>query len=75
MSEPLAADTVMLGTGSVDVWLQSTAPDVDLEVTISEVRPDGKETYVQSGWLRASYRKLDAAKSTDLHPVPHLYEG
>ena len=75
VSEPLAADTVMLGTGSVDLWLQSTAPDVDLEVTISEVRPDGKETYVQSGWLRASYRALDAAKSTELNPVHDLYEG
>ena len=70
MSEPLAADTVMVGTGSVDLWLRSTAPDVDLEVTISEVRPDGKETYVQSGWLRASYRALDAEKSTELQPVP-----
>ena len=46
----------------------STAPDVDLEVTISEVRPDGEETYVQSGWLRASQRALDAAASTALAP-------
>ena len=32
-------------------------------MTISEVRPDGKEIFVQSGWLRASMRKLDASKS------------
>jgi predicted acyl esterase len=69
VTAPLTANTVMVGTGSVDLWLQATAPDVDLEVTITEVRPDGKETYVQSGWLRASERKLDAAKSTDLLPV------
>ena len=37
---------------------QSTSADTDLEVTISEVRPDGQEIYVQSGWLRASQRKL-----------------
>jgi len=61
---------VMLGTGSVDVWLRSTAPDVDLEVTLSEVRPDGQETYVQSGWLRASRRALDKSASTPLQPVP-----
>lgn len=30
-------------------------------MTLSEVRPDGKETYVQSGWLRASHRKLNDA--------------
>jgi predicted acyl esterase len=70
VSEPLAADTVMLGSGSVDLWLRSTAPDVDVEVTVSEVRPDGQETYVQSGWLRASRRALDTAASTDLAPVP-----
>jgi predicted acyl esterase len=69
VSAPLTKDAVMLGTGSVDVWLASTAPDVDVEVTITEVRPDGQETYVQSGWLRASQRKLDTAKSTALLPV------
>jgi predicted acyl esterase len=70
VSAPLDTDTVMLGSGSVDVWLRSTARDVDLEVTLSEVRPDGEETYVQSGWLRASRRALDEAGSTSLHPVP-----
>ena len=34
--------------------------------------PDGKETFVQDGWLRADERKLDAAKSTLLDPVPSL---
>jgi predicted acyl esterase len=34
------------------------------------VRPDGKETFVQNGWLRASARKLDAKKSTLLEPQP-----
>ena len=44
--------------------------DVDLQATISEVRPDGKETFVQNGWLRASERKLDPRQSTLLGPVP-----
>jgi predicted acyl esterase len=70
VTSPLAQDTVVAGTGSVDVWLQTQAPDLDLEVTVSEVRPDGQETYVQSGWLRASQRKLDPAASTPLLPVP-----
>ena len=69
VTDPLATDTVLAGTGSVDLWVQSSKPDVDLEVTISEVRPDGKETYVQSGWLRASQRALDATRSTALLPV------
>jgi len=28
-------------------------------MTVTEIRPDGKETYVQSGWLRAGARALD----------------
>ncbi|HEX5586116.1 MAG TPA: CocE/NonD family hydrolase, partial [Acidimicrobiia bacterium] len=71
---PLARDTVMVGSGSVDLWLGSTARDTDLEVVISEVRPDGDETYVQSGWLRASRRALDGAASTPLLPVPTYAE-
>ena len=39
-------------------WITSTTPDTDIEVTITEVRPDGNEVYVQSGWLRASHRAL-----------------
>lgn len=69
VSAPLAHDTAMVGTGSVDLWLSSTAPDTDLQVTLTEVRPDGQERYVQNGWLRASQRKLDAARSRELHPV------
>lgn len=67
LTEPLGQDTVMVGSGSVDLWLRSTAPDVDLEVDLTEVRPDGKETYIQSGWLRASHRRLGAS-STELLP-------
>src|SRR6185503_7718788 len=68
-TEPLTTDTVLAGTGSVDLWVRSSKPDVDLEATISEVRPDGEETYVQSGWLRASQRTLDDGASTALLPV------
>jgi predicted acyl esterase len=67
-SAPLEADTVMVGTGSVDLWLQATAPDVDLQVTLTEVRPDGQEVLVQSGWLRASRRAL-APDATALRPL------
>ena len=35
------------------LWVRSSKPNVDLQATISEVRPDGKETFVQGGWVRA----------------------
>jgi predicted acyl esterase len=40
-------------------------------VTVSEVRPDGLETFVQGGWVRAGERKL-APGSTLLEPVLSL---
>jgi predicted acyl esterase len=58
VSSPLAIDTVIAGGSSLTTWLKSSAPDTDLQVSLSEIRPDGKETYVQTGWLRASHRKL-----------------
>lgn len=69
ITAPLGEDTAAIGGGSVDLWIQASTPDTDLEVTISEVRPDGTEMYVQSGWLRASHRKLDEELSTDIRPV------
>jgi predicted acyl esterase len=67
-TNPLHGKLVMAGSGSVDLWLRSSAADTDLEVTLTEVRADGQEEYVQNGWLRASHRALDPALSTDLQP-------
>ena len=63
-----------MGAGSLDLTIAASAADTDLEVTLTEVRPDGTEIYVQSGWLRASMRALDEAASTDLEPVPTFAE-
>ncbi len=68
VTAPLTEDAVLMGGGSVDLWVQTSVADTDLEVTISEVRPDGTEIYVQSGWLRASQRTLDDSLSTELSP-------
>jgi predicted acyl esterase len=67
-SEPLENDLAVFGSGSVDFWMTSTAPDVDLQVTLTDVRDDGQEVYVERGWLRASHRALDATRSTELLP-------
>ena len=65
---------VIAGSGSVDLWIESTSADTDLEATISEVRPDGQEIYVQSGWLRASERAL-ADSATALRPAHTFLES
>jgi uncharacterized protein len=69
----MTKDLVIAGPSSLDLYLKSSARDTDLQVTLSEVRPDGNETYVQNGWLRASHRKLDPKRSTAIDPWPtHL---
>ena len=67
-SSPLSHDLTLLGSASMDLWLTSTAPDTDLQVTLTEVRPDGQEMYLQKGWLKVSQRALDPARSSVLRP-------
>jgi predicted acyl esterase len=76
-SQPLTANTATIGAGAVQAWVESSTPDVDLQATVSEVHPDGSETFVQNGWLRASERKLSTDSnnifkqpSTQLEPIP-----
>ncbi len=77
VSAPLVKNTTVIGGGAVYVWVRSSTSDVDLQATVSEVRPDGDETFVQNGWIRASERKLSTGSdnefdtpSTSLDPIP-----
>ncbi|HUA11051.1 MAG TPA: CocE/NonD family hydrolase [Solirubrobacteraceae bacterium] len=79
VTAPLADNTTVIGAGAVNLWAESSTPNVDFQATISEVRPDGKETFVQDGWLRASERKLATTSEnildqepTALEPIPTL---
>ena len=72
----------MIGAGAVYLWVRSSTPDVDLQATISEVGPDGNETFVQNGYMRASERKLSTDSdnvfkrpSTLLGPIPSFLEA
>lgn len=77
VSAPLTADTTAIGGGAVNLWAESSTPDVDFQATVSEVRPDGNETFVQNGWIRASERKLATTSEnmfeqapTPVEPIP-----
>jgi predicted acyl esterase len=72
IGEPLDDNVVMVGSGSTDLWFKSTGEDADLEINLTEVRPDGMESYIQSGWLRASQRAL-LEGSTALRPINSHY--
>jgi predicted acyl esterase len=68
VSEPLESDQVFIGSASADLWVRSATGEADLGVTLSEVRPDGTEIYIQSGTLRATQRAL-ADDATELLPL------
>jgi uncharacterized protein len=77
VSAPLGGAVTTIGAGAVRLWVESSTPDVDLQATVSEVRPDGNETFVQNGWIRASERKLATTSTnmfaqlpTSLEPIP-----
>ncbi|MDX6638359.1 MAG: uncharacterized protein QOJ01_1870 [Solirubrobacterales bacterium] len=72
LTRPLKKNTTVIGAGALHLWVRSSTPNVDLQATVTEVRPDHKETFVQNGWVRGNERKLDPRKSTPLEPVLSL---
>jgi uncharacterized protein len=74
VSAPLTTNATAIGGGAVHLWVKSSTPDVDLQATVSEVRPDGNETFVQNGWIRASERKLATDSNNFLKQSPTLLQ-
>lgn len=63
LTEPLAQDSVIAGSGYADLWFSAQQDDADIEVVLSEVTPDGTEFRIQNGLLRAGDRKVDEKRS------------
>ncbi|MEI8147747.1 MAG: CocE/NonD family hydrolase [Actinomycetes bacterium] len=70
LSSALTKNTTVVGPASLNLRLASTATDTDIQVTVSEVRANGQEMYVTSGFLRARYHTFDTKASTPYAPVP-----
>ena len=63
---PLTEPVTVVGQGHLDLWLRPGTADTSVQVTLTEVRPDGVEVRVQSGWHRPVHRVEDAERSDDL---------
>jgi predicted acyl esterase len=62
----------VIGPTGLRLVAASTATDTDWHAKLSDVGPDGSETLITEGALRASHRALDRAKSTPVRPYhPH----
>ncbi len=63
MTPPFEHDTVFAGPGYADLYVAADATEANVQVTVSEVRPDGTESLLQNGWLdltdRAEERTSD----------------
>lgn len=74
----MEATTEFTGPLSLVAWIRSSTEDMDLFVTVRAYDPDGGEVLfrgatdpqvpVAQGWLRASHRKTDAARSCPWQP-------
>ena len=68
-STALERDVLAYGSASADLYVSSSASDADLQVTLTELQPDGQEVFIQRGWLRLSDRAIDTVHSTATRPV------
>jgi putative CocE/NonD family hydrolase len=58
----------LVGPIQLHLMASSTADDTDFVARLSDVAPDGSETVVTEGALRASHRAVDHARSTTGSP-------
>jgi hypothetical protein len=63
---PLDDAVTLMGQGHVDLWLRPGTADTSVQATLTEVRPDGLEVRVQSGWHRPVHREEDPDRSDHL---------
>jgi len=85
-SYAFSEDTEITGSMALKLWVSaSNADDLDLFITIHKKDKQGREVYfpgfngftkdcVAKGWLRVSFRQLDARRSDTLRPRHSLKE-
>jgi hypothetical protein len=66
---PFSQTVTLSGSAALNLWISSTLPVSDVQVTLTEVRPDGYELYLQRGWLSLEQRALDPELATQLRPA------
>ncbi len=69
----LAGDLALVGNASIDLWIKADADNTDIEVVLSEIRPDGTEMLVQTGFLNTEYR-VTTRESSDFLAIPSALE-
>jgi predicted acyl esterase len=78
LTEPRDAEVEITGPAAAQLWISSTTEDADIFLVLRLFDQDGNEVTFQGaldahtplahGWLRASHRSLDKARSTAWRP-------
>ena len=72
VSPALPADLEVIGPAALNLFASIDQDDTNWIAKLYDVAPTGRETPVSRGWLKASHRALDAAKSKPYRPYhPH----
>jgi uncharacterized protein len=77
-TSPMTHDTEITGPVVLNLWVASSSEDMDIMATLRNIGPDGKDVWevgphgnpaaLTKGWLRASHRKLDPARTLPYRP-------
>jgi putative CocE/NonD family hydrolase len=60
---PLTEPLHLNGPIAANLWISTTASDAAVTVRVADVAPDGRVTDLTDGWLSASFRAVDPARS------------
>jgi predicted acyl esterase len=68
-SAPMVENMEVVGPVIVNLYASCRGIDTVFRASIWDVNPEGQETLLSNGWLRASHRELDKKKSREWLPV------
>jgi predicted acyl esterase len=68
-SAPMVENMEVVGPIVVNLYASCRGLEMVLRASIWDVTPEGEETLLSNGWLRASHRELDEHQSKDWLPV------
>ncbi len=76
-TDPLERELEITGPVQLDLWISSSAKDMDFFVVLKDEASDGSMEILSKGWLRASHRAVDpkhSSKNQPWHPHQKIEE-
>ena len=69
-SAPMVENTEIVGLASLNLYTSCRGTDMNIFASLWDGDPEGKETCLCRGYIKASHRELDPEGSQPWHPVP-----